>query len=99
MCVNRPKVAAYRAPGAPMAAFAAEGIINELANRIGMDPVDIRLKNAVTEGDQSLGGSVYGSIGLIEVLNQTKNHPHYSAPLGPTKGADWLWVTGCMVGD
>ena len=97
VCVNRPKVAAYRAPGAPMAAFAAEGIINELANRIGMDPVDIRLKNAVTEGDQSLGGSVYGSIGLIEVLNQTKNHPHYSAPLGPNQGrglALGYWMHG-----
>ena len=97
VCVNRPKVAAYRAPGAPMAAFAAEGIINELANSIGMDPVDIRLKNAVTEGDQSLGGSVYGSIGLIEVLNQTKNHPHYSAPLGPNQGrglALGYWMHG-----
>ena len=97
VCVNRPKVAAYRAPGAPMAAFAAEGIINELANRIGMDPIDIRLKNAVTEGDQSLGGSVYGSIGLIEVLNQTKNHPHYLAPLGPNQGrglALGYWMHG-----
>ena len=97
VCVNRPKVAAYRAPGAPMAAFAAEAVINELAGRIGMDPVDFRLKNAVTEGDQSLGGSVYGSIGLIEVLNQTKNHPHYSAPLGPNQGrglALGYWMHG-----
>jgi CO/xanthine dehydrogenase Mo-binding subunit len=97
VCVNRPKVAAYRAPGAPMAAFAAEAVINELAGRIGMDPIDFRLKNAVTEGDQSLGGSVYGSIGLIEVLNQTKSHPHYSAPLGPNQGrglALGYWMHG-----
>jgi CO/xanthine dehydrogenase Mo-binding subunit len=97
VCVNRPKVAAYRAPGAPMAAFAAEAVINELAGRIGMDPIDFRLKNAVTEGDQSLSGSVYGSIGLIEVLNQTKNHPHYSAPLGLNQGrglALGYWMHG-----
>ena len=54
VCVNRPKVAAYRAPGAPMACFPAENAINELAEKIGMDPIEIRLKNAVKNGDTSL---------------------------------------------
>ena len=35
--VNRPKTAAYRAPSAPMAAFAVESAVDELAKKIGMD--------------------------------------------------------------
>ncbi len=98
VCVNRPKVAAYRAPGAPMAAFAVEGVINELAQRLGMDGVELRLKNAVSEGDQSLVGAKYnGPIGLIEVLQQVKAHDHYLAPLGPNQGrgiALGYWMHG-----
>ena len=48
--VNRPKTAAYRAPSAPMAAFAVESVIDELAKKIGMDPVEFRIKNAAQEG-------------------------------------------------
>jgi CO/xanthine dehydrogenase Mo-binding subunit len=97
VCVNRPKVGAYRAPGAPMATFAAEGAINELASRLGMDAVDIRLKNAVREGDQSLGGIIYGRIGLLDVLEKVKSHEHYSAPLGPNQGRGFAlgyWMHG-----
>ena len=50
--VNRPKTAAYRAPSAPMAAFAVESVIDELAQKIGMDPVEFRIKNAAREGHQ-----------------------------------------------
>ncbi len=97
VCVNRPKVAAYRAPGAPMAAFAAEGTINELASRLGMDAVDIRMKNAVREGDQSLSGIKYGQIGLLDVLEKIKSHDHYSTPLGPNQGRGFAlgyWMHG-----
>ena len=48
--VNKPKVAAYRAPGSPMAAFATESLIDEIATTLGIDPVEMRLKNAVNEG-------------------------------------------------
>ncbi|NBQ33522.1 MAG: xanthine dehydrogenase family protein molybdopterin-binding subunit, partial [Proteobacteria bacterium] len=43
---NRPKTAAYRAPGAPQAAFASEQVIDELAEKLGMDPIEFRLRNA-----------------------------------------------------
>ena len=48
--VNRPKVAAYRAPSAPMAAFAVESTIDELAKEVGIAPIDMRLKNVAREG-------------------------------------------------
>ena len=47
---NRPKVAAYRAPGAPISEFAVECVMDELAKQLGMDPVEFRLKNAAKEG-------------------------------------------------
>jgi len=97
VCSNRPKIAAYRAPGAPMACLGAEMVLNELAEKIGMDPLDIRLKNAVKEGDQSLMGTKHGRIGMIEVMEATKNHPHYAAPLGPNQGrgiAVGYWLHG-----
>ncbi|WP_350333770.1 xanthine dehydrogenase family protein molybdopterin-binding subunit [Coralliovum pocilloporae] len=83
---NRPKQAAYRAPGAPMIVFAVESVIDELARRIDMDPVDFRLKNAPKEGDRSSYGPKFGPIGLIQTLEAAKAHPHYSAPLGPNQG-------------
>lgn len=83
---NRPKAAAYRAPGAPMGAFAVESLIDEMCGELGLDPLEVRLKNAVREGDRSSYGPTFGSIGLIEVLEAVKAHPNLSAPLGPNQG-------------
>ncbi len=83
---NRPKQAAYRAPGAPMAAFAVESVIDELAKKIGMDPVEMRLKNAAKAGTKSSYGPTFNRIGLIECLEAARKHPHYKAPLGPNQG-------------
>ena len=54
---NRPKVAAYRAPGSPIGAFAVESVLDVLAQRIGMDPLKLRLKNAARAGTQMLSGA------------------------------------------
>ena len=97
VCVNRPKAAAYRAPGAPMATWAAEAVINELANEFGLDPIEMRLKNAVKEGDTSLMGTKHGRIGCIEVLKAAKNHPHYKASLKKNQGRGFAlgyWLHG-----
>jgi CO/xanthine dehydrogenase Mo-binding subunit len=84
--VNRPKVAAYRAPGSPAAMFATESVVDDLARELGMDPIDFRLKNAVDEGDQATYGPPFGPIGLKTVLDVAKKHPHWSAPLGRDQG-------------
>ncbi len=84
--VNRPKVAAYRAPSAPMAAFAVESAIDELAKKISMDPVKFRIKNAAKEGAKSSYGPVYGPIGIGATLQAAEKHPHMSAPLGRNQG-------------
>jgi len=84
--VNRPKVAAYRAPGSPSSTFATESVLDEIASRLGKEPIELRLQNAVGEGDQAPYGPKYGPIGLKQVLDAAKNHPHWKAPLGPNQG-------------
>ncbi|MER8485289.1 xanthine dehydrogenase family protein molybdopterin-binding subunit [Mesorhizobium sp. M1322] len=84
--VNRPKTAAYRAPSAPMAAFAVESAVDELAKEIGMDPVEFRIRNAAQEGTRSSYGPVYGPIGIGPTLEAAKIHPHMKAPLRKNQG-------------
>ena len=83
---NRPKLAAYRAPSAPIAAFAVESVIDELAVRIGMDPLEMRLKNAAKEGTKSSYGPTYKRIGLVETIEAARKHPHYTAELAKNQG-------------
>ncbi|MFV0514058.1 MAG: xanthine dehydrogenase family protein molybdopterin-binding subunit [Jhaorihella sp.] len=83
---NRPKQAAYRAPGSPMAAFAVESVIDELCQQLGLDRIEVRLKNAAREGTRSSYGPRFQRIGLVETLEAAKAHPHYSAPLKPGQG-------------
>ena len=83
---NRPKLAPYRAPSAPIAAYAVESVIDELAARIGMDPLELRLKNAAKEGTKSSYGPTYNRIGLVDTIEAARRHPHYKAKLGKHQG-------------
>ena len=97
--VNKPKVAAYRAPGAPMVAFAVESVIDELAAAISMDPIELRLKNAVVEGTQASYGPKFPRIGFVETLQAIHDHDHYRAELGPNQGrgvAAGFWFNAGM---
>lgn len=85
--LNKPKTQAYRAPGATQAAFACESVIDELAMELKIDPLELRLKNAVKEGSRRVDGPVYPRIGLIEVLEAAKNSDHWKSKLeGPHRG-------------
>lgn len=85
--VNKPKTAAYRAPGQPQTTFAVESVIDEVAEKLEMDPMDFRLKNAVHEGDRAPSGVAHLHFGCEEVEEAMKAHPHYNAPLGgPNRG-------------
>ena len=79
--VNKPKVAAYRAPGAPQSMHAMESAIDDLARELGMDPIDLRLKNAADEGTQAPYGPKFPVIGLKACLEAAKAHPNYTAPV------------------
>jgi len=81
--VNKPKTAAYRAPGSPQAAFAVESIVDDIATQLGIDPIAIRLLNAAKEGTRRIEGPVANRIGLVECLEAVRDHDHYKSPLGP----------------
>ena len=69
-----------------MAAFATESLIDEIARTLGMDPIELRLKNAVAEGDQAPYGPTYGPIGLRQVLEAAARHPHWQRRSAPNQG-------------
>ena len=79
--VNKPKVCAYRAPGAPQSMHAMECAIDELARKLSKDPIDLRLQNAADEGTQAPYGPTFPAIGLKECLKAAKEHPNYTAPV------------------
>jgi CO/xanthine dehydrogenase Mo-binding subunit len=78
---NRPKVAAYRAPGAPITSFAVECAIDELAEKLGMDPLTLREKNAAKNGSKTHYGVTHNNIGFEQVLAAVKTHPHWKSPV------------------
>jgi CO/xanthine dehydrogenase Mo-binding subunit len=84
--VNRPKVAAYRAPGGPIAEFAVESVIDEIAKRLGLDPIELRLKNAAKEGTKAAYGPKFGPIGLVQTLEAAREHANYRVPLKANQG-------------
>ena len=84
---NKPKTTAYRAPGAPIGAFAVETVIDEICETLGMDRVEFRALNAAVEGTRRADGVVNGPIGMEDIVEAVRSHPHYTAPLkGENRG-------------
>ena len=84
---NKQKAQSYRAPGQPQAAFTVECALDELAEELGIDPMTLRLKNAVKEGDRMPNGVPHAVFGCRELEEAMLQHPHYTAPLGgPNRG-------------
>ncbi len=83
---NRPKQAAYRAPGAPVSIYAVESVVDELCQELKLDPLEVRLLNAARDGTKASYGPTFDQIGLVATLEAAKAHPHYAAPLGKNQG-------------
>ena len=96
--LNKPKTAAYRAPGGPAACFAMEAVVDEMREVLRMDPMEFRRLNAAREGSRRVAGTRYRDIGSLETLQAAWEHSHYSAPLdGPNRGrgmAFAYWMNG-----
>ncbi|MGB9648837.1 MAG: molybdopterin cofactor-binding domain-containing protein, partial [Stellaceae bacterium] len=83
---NRPKVAAYRAPGAPNSSYGVESCLDELADQLGIDPLALREKNAAKDGVKAVHGPTWQNIGYAQTVEAAKNHPHLKEKLGPNQG-------------
>ena len=104
---NKTPVDAYRAPGGPQAYLALEGAIDELAMKLDMDPIELRLRNVSREGDPDASGRPWPRIASVECLEEARLHPVYAAPLGPNEavgvalgswgGARTPGAAGCRV--
>ena len=79
--VNKPKTSAYRAPGAPIGAFAGEQVVDEICQKLGMDPIEFRLVNASKEGTRRVDGPVFPRIGNVETLEAARDTQQNKTPL------------------
>ena len=94
---NRPKSAAYRAPGSPISAFAVESTVDMVAARIGMDPLQFRLRNIAKPGTPTVWGPKHAHEGFAETIQALLKHPGYTAALGKNQGrgvASGYWFNG-----
>ena len=80
--VNKPKSAAYRAPGSPQASFAIETVIDEICEKGGFDKIQFRLENAAKEGTRRGDGVQFIRVGLEECLEAAKESEHWKSPIG-----------------
>ncbi|MEX2081828.1 MAG: molybdopterin cofactor-binding domain-containing protein [Dehalococcoidia bacterium] len=98
--VNKPKVSAYRAPGAPAAAFASEQVVDEIAKALGKDPLQFRMTNSSHESTRMVNGMPFPRIGHEECVQRALDHPHYKSPIeGPNRGrgvASGYWFNAGM---
>ena len=83
---NRPNVTAYRAPGAPQGNYVFEAILDEIATELGMDPWELRLKNALAADKPTIYGAKIGEAAIQEIIDSVRNHPNAKAELGPNQG-------------
>ena len=85
--VNKPRTQDYRAPSSPAAAFAFEQLVDELSEKLGIDPLKLRLQNSAHEGTRGPAGMPYKAIGHEECLEAAIDSAHYRSPLeGPNRG-------------
>ncbi|MEX1159136.1 MAG: molybdopterin cofactor-binding domain-containing protein, partial [Thermomicrobiales bacterium] len=83
---NRTGVGAYRAPGRTQAAFAIETLVDELAEQLGVSPIELRLRNVAGAGDALPDGTVWPPLELGKLLEGAREHPLWTAPCGPGEG-------------
>lgn len=83
---NRPNVAAYRGPGAPQGNYVFEAILDEIADKLGMDPWEFRLKNALAADKPTIYGAKIGNAAIQECIDAVRNHPNAKVKLGPNQG-------------
>ncbi|NQW17565.1 MAG: xanthine dehydrogenase family protein molybdopterin-binding subunit [Chloroflexi bacterium] len=84
--VNKPKTAAYRAPGSTHVAYAIESIVDEICEKLNLDPVQFRLDNASKEGTRRGDGPIFPRIGNIETVEAARDSAHWNSPLDKNPG-------------
>ncbi|MFQ5922710.1 MAG: xanthine dehydrogenase family protein molybdopterin-binding subunit, partial [Anaerolineales bacterium] len=81
MYTNNPPAGAFRGFGVPQSVFAVESIMDDLAEQLGMDPIELRLKNALEVGSvTNTGQELRESVGLVECIDRVSAKMHEFSP-------------------
>ena len=80
---NKPRTEAYRGPGGIQAAFAVEQAVDEVAIKLGLDPLELRRNNAAVTGSLMPIGTRFPSIGLTTILDAVAAHACWRQPIVP----------------
>jgi CO/xanthine dehydrogenase Mo-binding subunit len=83
---NNPVSGAFRGFGVPEVTWAGESQLDVVAQELGMDPLELRLRNAVEEGSESVLGEVLHSVGLKECLERAAEAIGWRTPRPPGRG-------------
>ncbi|MGD2077322.1 MAG: xanthine dehydrogenase family protein molybdopterin-binding subunit [Chloroflexota bacterium] len=97
----KPSVGAYRAPGVPQGTFALESLVDEVALKLDLDPLEIRLRNASSPGDPMATGRPWPSMGMRQVLEKLGQQPAWlerEATRKTGRGAGVLRGVGIAIG-
>jgi len=98
--LNKPKMKQYRAPGGLPVNFAMESMLDILARKLELDPLELRLTNAMVTGDRMITGIPCQKIGGKELLKAVQTHPHFTSPLtgrNPGRGLAYaMWFGAGM---
>ncbi len=78
---NKPRTEAYRGPGGIQAAFAMEQAMDMLCQKLSMDPLEFRKRNASVTGSMMPIGTLFPAIGLTTILDAVGKHPCWTDAL------------------
>lgn len=95
---NKANFGSFRAPSGPQGCFAVESHMDIIAHKMGLDPLELRLRNVIEEGDPGPTGQVVTSVSIREVLERAAEAIKWGEPAGPNRGkgiaCSWWTVTG-----
>ncbi|MEO7664784.1 MAG: molybdopterin cofactor-binding domain-containing protein, partial [Candidatus Limnocylindrales bacterium] len=85
---NRVGVGTYRAPSGPPTAFAIESALDELATKLGIDPLELRRRNASKAGERMVDEGTWAALGTDAVLDALAADPLWArrGDVGPDEG-------------
>lgn len=84
---NKLRAAGFRGFGNPQVTYAGESQIDELARKLGLDPLEMRIRNAVRSGDKAVGGQTLQGCGLVECLEKVRDQSRWAERRGPSQAA------------
>jgi CO/xanthine dehydrogenase Mo-binding subunit len=83
---NKANTGSYRAPGAPQVNFPIESHMDEIAARVGLDPLELRLRHVLRDGDVAANGQELRGVSIRRCLERAADAIGWGAPGEPASG-------------